>query len=121
MTFATADLAAMAADDEIEIETNAASGAMHRTIIWVVVEADRVFIRSVNGETARWYREAIADPSVAIHVQGRRLPVRLLPAIDPASIAACSDGLRRKYRADGSLQSMLEEHALATTLQVMPA
>lgn len=121
MTFATEDLAAMAADGEIEIETNASTGATHRTIIWVVVEADRVFIRSVNGATARWYREAMADPSVEIHVQGRRLPVRLVPAIDPASITACSDGLRRKYRANGSLQSMLAEHTLATTLQVMPA
>jgi hypothetical protein len=111
----------MAADEEIEIETNASSGVVHRTIIWIVVEADRVFIRSVNGETSRWYREATADPSVAIHVQERRLPVRLLPATDPASVAACSDGLRRKYRPDRSLQSMLEEHTLATTLEVVPA
>ena len=34
---------------------------MHRTIIWVVAEADRVFIGSVNGETARWYREYLND------------------------------------------------------------
>jgi len=120
MTFAGEDLAALAADEEIEIETRAPSGVTHRTIIWVMVDADRVFIRSVNGESARWYREATADPSVAVHVQGWRLPVRLVPATDDASIQACNAALRRKYRGDGSLRSMLQAHTLPTTLQVMP-
>ena len=121
MTFGESDLAALAAAEEVEIETRAATGTVHRTIIWLVERDGEVYIRSVNGAGARWYREATAEPSVAIHVDGRRLPAHVVPATDPASIEACSDGLRAKYRSDYSLRAMLADSVLETTLRVVPA
>ena len=59
--------------EEVEIETSGPSGDTHRTIIWAVVDGDSVFVRSYRGANARWYREASANPSVALHVDGRRL------------------------------------------------
>jgi hypothetical protein len=129
VTFAKEDLAALAAEEEIRIETRAADGTVHRTIIWIVVEDGVVYIRSVNGARARWYREALADPTVTVHIGMKRasskptrsIDARAVPAADPASIEACSAGLRNKYRTDPALGSMLREHTLPTTLRLEAA
>ena len=121
MKFAESDLAAIAGAKEIEIETRSASGAVHRTIIWVVARDGAVYVRSVNGQTARWYREATSNPAIALHVGGRRLPARAIGAADAPSVEACSAGLRAKYRPSGSLDSMLADDVLQTTLKVEPA
>ena len=49
-----------------------------------MVRDDVVYLRSYRGPTGRWYREALADSAVAMHVDGRRLPARAEPAVDPA-------------------------------------
>ena len=121
MRFEESDLAAMAAEQEVDIETRSPAGETHRTIIWVVERDGEVYARSYRGERGRWYREAIADPDVAIHVDGRRIAARAVPATDPASVAACSEGLRAKYADDGSLAAMLVEDVLPTTLKLVPA
>ena len=126
MTFAKDDLEALAAEEEVRIETHAPDGTAHRTIIWVVVEDGVPYIRSVNGERARWYREALADPSVTLHIGMKRAsskPTRSIgahavPAGDAAAVEACSAGLRNKYRTDPALRSMLREHTLPTTLRL---
>jgi hypothetical protein len=86
MSFAEDDLALIRAAEEIQIETQAPDGPARRTIIWIMVDADDVYVRSVRGETGRWYREAMANPAVAIHVDGRRLAATAIPATDPDSI-----------------------------------
>jgi hypothetical protein len=123
VTFGESDLAALAAAKEIKIETHSSAGTEHRTIIWVAEHDGAIYIRSVNGPDARWYREATESGpgSVAVHVNGRRIPVQLVPANDPASIEACNEGLRAKYRRSSSLQSMLVDTVLDTTLRVEPA
>ena len=123
MTFGESDLAALAAAKEIKIETRSPAGTEHRTIIWVAEHEGVIYIRSVNGPEARWYREATESGpgSVAVHVDGRRVPVQLVPATDPASIEACSEGLRAKYRRSYSLETMLMDNILETTLRVEPA
>ena len=121
MTFPEPDLAAIAAADEIEIETRATDGAVHRTIIWIVTNDGAVYVRSVNGPGARWYREAIASGDVTLHVDGRRIPARVEAAADTTSVEACSMALRAKYKADYSLQSMLMPETLPTTRRVVPA
>jgi hypothetical protein len=121
VTFEESDLAAMAAEQEVDIETRSAAGDVHRTIIWVVEHGGTVYARSYKGLDGRWFREALADPDVAIHVDGRRVPARAVPATDPASIEACSQGLRDKYPADGSLAAMLVDGVLPTTIKLVPA
>jgi hypothetical protein len=121
VTFAASDLAAIARAEEVRIETRAPDGTVHRTIIWIVEHDGELYVRSVNGPGARWFREATADTAVAIVVDDRRYLAHVVPATDPASIEACSAGLRAKYRADASLGSMLETHTLPTTLRVVPA
>jgi hypothetical protein len=121
VTLEATDRAALAAAKEIRIETRSASGTVHRTIIWVAERDGAIYVRSVDGPDARWYREAISGRPVAVHVDGRRVPVRVEPAADAASIDAASEGLKAKYRRSQSLQSMLMDHTLPTTLRVVPA
>ena len=122
MSFTGEDLAALTAAEEIRIETQAPGGSAHRTIIWVVVEGDEVFVRSVRGERGRWFREARANPAVAIHVGKQRLPATAIPADDPDSIDRVSAAFRAKYaRFGGSLQAMLVPETLPTTIRLEPA
>ena len=121
MTFATEDLAALAAAEEIEIETRAADGTVHRTIVWPVVRDGVAYLRSFKGPAGRWYREALADPAVALLVDGRRLGARAIPASDVASVEACSAALREKYPQSQSLAAMLADKVLPTTLRLEAA
>ena len=114
------DGAALETAEEVRIETRAADGTLHRTIIWVVVEDGRIYVRSVNGASARWYREALARPHVTLDVYGHRLSLTVVPATDPKSIADCSAGLARKYRRSYSLGAMLRDDVLGTTLRLDP-
>lgn len=109
----------LARTEEMTIETTSGSGAVHRTIIWVVVDGEDVFVRSVNGDGARWYREAIARPEVVLEVETRRLPARVAGAADPASVERCSAALTAKYHADPAVRTMLRPETLPTTLRVL--
>ncbi len=96
---------------------------MHRVTIWIVVDGDSAYVRSVRGPTGRWYRELSANPRGAIHVGGRRLDIVAEPATDADSITRVSDALRRKYepRWPGPLAGVLREQVLPTTMRVKPA
>jgi hypothetical protein len=121
MRFEPGELALLDATEEIEIETARPDGAAHRTTIWVVVEGDDAFIRSVNGAGARWYRETIAEPLVTIHAGDRALAARAVAAADADSIRRVSDSLRRKYTGITGLPEMLEPGIFDTTLRLEPA
>ena len=77
-------------------------------------------MRSVNGGRGRWYRELSATNEGVLHIAGEPIPVRALPAVDPASIDRCSRGLRHKYAKDSALRTMLRPETLPTTLKLEP-
>jgi hypothetical protein len=91
-------------------------------VIWIVVDGDAAYVRSVRGVKGRWYRELTANPHGAIHAGGRRVSVRARPAADAATIARVSDLLRTKYqrRWPGPTASMLREDVLPTTQRLEP-
>ena len=105
---------------EVRIETSA-DGHVHRTIIWIVVDGDDVYVRSVRGPRGRWYRELTRSGTGAILVGEDRIAVRALTAADPASIERCNAALRAKYRGDPAVRSMLRDDTLPTTLRLEPA
>jgi hypothetical protein len=121
MSFADEDLARLDAAEEIEIETQAPGQSARRTVIWVIVDDGVVFIRTFKGPDSRWYRDALANPAVAIHVDGRRLPATAIPATDPDSIERTSSGFRLKYADDRSMPAMVAPDVLETTLRLEPA
>lgn len=106
---------------EVRIETRSAGEAVHRTIIWVVVDdRDRVLVRSYRGAGARWYREALSGRPVALEVDQTSLPVGIEVAADPERVAACSRALEAKYAGDPATPAMLRDEVLGTTLELTP-
>lgn len=118
MGYSEAELDQIDRTEEVEIETSGADGAVHRTVIWAVVDDGAVFVRSYRGATARWYREALENPSVALHVNGQRLAVTAVPASDPASIERTSSGILRKYAGDPAADAMVRPELLDLTLRL---
>ena len=104
--------------EEIDIETQSATGRTHRTTIWVAVVDNNACVRSVRGRLGRWYREITANPQGAIYVDGRRVPVRAIPITDPATIARVSNAYRQKYRGSPFVNSLVREETLPTTLRL---
>lgn len=108
---------------EVRIETASIDRSRtHRTIIWIVTARDEVFVRSVNGATARWYREAIGRPDVVLHADGAAIPATAVHANDSDSIQRVSDAFRAKYgkQSPGSTESMVRPHTLETTIRLEP-
>jgi hypothetical protein len=121
MSFAMDDLERLAAAEEIEIETQAPDGPVHRTIIWIVVHDGDVLVRSVRGEGGRWFREASANPAVAIHAGDHRLAATAIPATDPDSIDRINAALTAKYTGVEGYDSMFEADALPANYRLEPA
>jgi hypothetical protein len=111
--------------DEIDVETSrgGADARVHRTTIWIVVDGDEAFIRSVRGPAGRWYRELTANPRGAIHAGDQRVAVRASAAVDPATVARVSAAISKKYhsRWPGPTAAMLQPDTLPTTLRLKPA
>ena len=121
MSFEPDDLARIRDAEEIEIETQAPDGPVHRTTIWIVVEGDDVFVRSVFASRGRWYREALANPAVAINVDGRRLPATAIPATDPESMDRVTRAVIDKYTGIEGYDSMQNPAIFTSTLRLEPA
>lgn len=109
---------------EIDIETSRGENApVHRTTIWIVIDGDAAYVRSVRGPAGRWYREMRANPHGAVHADATRVAVAAEPVEDAATIERVSELLRKKYerRWPGPTASMLREETLPTTLRLTPA
>ena len=105
----------------MDVETHKANGGVRRTTVWPVVDGGEVFIRSWLGERGRWYQEALAQPEqMAVHVAGRRLPVRAVLLSDARSIERCTRGLKAKYAGNPSTPAMVAPDVLRTTLRLEP-
>ncbi len=112
---------ALESAEEIEIETSRGGGApVHRTIIWPAVDEGEVYVRSLRGGAGRWYREAIENPEVVLHVAGESIPARAVHAGDDRSIERASAGLQRKYADSPYVDSMVRDEILETTIRLEP-
>ncbi|HEV7662479.1 MAG TPA: DUF2255 family protein [Chloroflexota bacterium] len=123
MTFAADTLSGWEQAPEIEIETSRGAGAaVHKTTIWIVVSGNQAYVRSVRGPAGRWYRELMANPFGAVHLAGKRVAVRAVPAADATTIRHVSEALDTKYRERwaGPTAAMLRDDVLPTTLRLEP-
>ena len=121
MPFSREDLDALDRAKEVRIETSAGPDQeIHKTIIWIVVDGEDVFVRSWRGVTARWYREALANPGIALYVGKTRLAATAVPAHDDDAVTRTSAAIERKYEGDPSTRSMLRDEILITTLRLDP-
>jgi hypothetical protein len=110
----------LAATREVRIETRRPGGAVHSTIIWIVVDGDDVFVRSWKGAGARWFRETRANPEIVLVAGDQRIPGAAAPATDADSIRRCSESFLTKYRKSQSALAMVADEILDTTLRLDP-
>lgn len=119
-TFDTETLDLLAAEPEVDIETWSPTGSAHRATIWVVVADGVPYIRSYVGRNARWYREIRGEPHGALHAANRRIPIRAVPADDPAAVEGYSTAVQSKYAGDPATEAMIRPEVLDTTLRLEP-
>ena len=81
--------------------TGRCSGKPHEIEIWFGVDGDTMYLISGNGPTADWYRNALANPVVTVHLADdvRRGVAR--DVIDPDERRRVGDLMGGKYHWDG--------------------
>lgn len=113
-------LAAHADDECCDITTTGRrSGRSHRIEIWFGVLDDRLYLISGNGPGADWYRNALARPSVTVHLGGQDLPGLARPVSDPGERRRVGDLMGAKYSWDGDPSIGLTRHAWCYEVPVL--
>ncbi len=118
-TFDAATLATLNSAREVRIRT-----ARHKrrgVVIWIVVADDAAFVRSVRGPSGKWFAAAAADGRATLELDGRQLPVRVVPITDQAAIGSVSQAFLTKYATSPYAQSIVAPDTLLTTLRLDPA
>jgi hypothetical protein len=89
--------------------------------IWIVRDAERVFVRSTNGRSADWFRAALATGAGQVLARGAAYDVTFTEA-DDGDLPRVDAAYRRKYRRYGSIVDHLAgPEPRAATLEVRPA
>jgi hypothetical protein len=70
-TWTSDELSKIGAAEELQIAPLQTDGSLRKPVtIWVVRQGDDVFVRSVNGRTATWFRGAQVCHEAHIHAGG---------------------------------------------------
>jgi hypothetical protein len=101
------------------------AGTDHRyTGVWVVVVAQRVFVRSWDDKPTGWYRAFRAEPRGSITVDGIEIAVRASHVRSERTRQAVSQAFGEKYDTKASakwVRGFAEPEREATTLELIRA
>jgi hypothetical protein len=111
--------------DELEIDIESWRGenvGPRRTTIWLVVVDGLPYVRSIFGDRGRWFADLRLEPHGAVHVGGKRVPVRaeLVDTTETDVLEAVSEAFSRKYDGDPDLAGVLTPVAISATLRLLP-
>ena len=104
---------------EVLVETSAA-GKTVRTIIWVVVVDDDVYIRTAHGDQSKWYLRLVSNPDVSLVVGDQIVAFHAVLAIDEETVAKVSAAYEAKYLPSKSVGFMIAPENLHTTHRLDP-
>ena len=112
----------LTAPQEVQVVIRRPDGTLRAPrIIWIVGDGDRVFIRSVNGRTAGWFRGAIATGTGQVLAGGATAEVTFTET-QGSDLDLVDAAYRRKYRAYASIvDNLVTDGPRAATLEVHPA
>ena len=115
------ELARIGEAGEMDIATRRADGTLRKPrIIWVVRVGDGLYVRSVNGPDAAWYRGTRTRMEGHVEAGGLDRDVAFLDA-DHGLDDAVDGPYRAKYRGSPSAVSHItSEQARLTTLELVP-
>lgn len=115
------ELDALGRGGELEIASRRRDGTLSPPVtIWAVRQGDDVFVRSVNGPSATWYRTAIRRGTGWISAGGVERDVRFLGP-EAHVEDAIDDAYRAKYGASSSATRRITAPlARDTTIRLEP-
>jgi hypothetical protein len=113
---------------EVGIATRRSDGALRAArIVWIVRHDDAVYVRSVNGTTAAWYRDVQTRHEGELSAGRLRRDVAFVEAGEHAGDGSgLDDALDAAYRdkyghSSSAVARITADAARATTLRVDPA
>jgi hypothetical protein len=116
------ELTRIAAADELDIASLRGDGTLGKPVtIWLVRHGDDLYVRSIHGRSAGWFRGTQVQHEGRIQAGGVDKDVRFVDAADDIA-----DGLdvayRAKYRryAANIVNTVLSAEARSATLKLMP-
>jgi len=124
-TWSEDDLDLFGGAGEVEVSSVRRDGSWSRSrIVWIVRVGDQLYLRSVNGPEAAWYRSTRSRHQGRLEARGKLCDVTWVdidaaehPDIDPAIDAEYA----RKYRGSTSaIAHINSEQARGTTMRVDP-
>jgi hypothetical protein len=116
----TEELRAIDAVDELRMATRRPDGTLRKpVIVWVVRHDDCVYVRSVGGRTASWFRGAQTTHDAHVEIDDVEKGVTL---VETDGVADEIDAAyRAKYgRYTGIVDHVLSPEARAATLKLVP-
>ena len=121
-SFAPDVVAAFDSANTVDVETvGRRTGRQRRTTVWVVVSDGVPYVRSEYGDAGQWYRNALVEPTVKVHLGGRAVDAVATRVDDAATQTAVSDALREKYRRSSAVGVMVDPAVEPMTLALAPA
>lgn len=125
MTTQNPALAAAGTDDELTIASRRTDRSLRPgRIVWAVEHGGELYVRSVNGPDAAWYRGTRTRHEGRISAGGHERDVTFVDAADDTALNDAIDrAYRAKYRryAANILDSITSPQARSTTIRVAPA
>lgn len=115
------ELSTIERTDEVEISSLRRDGTLRAPrIVWAVRLGDDIYIRSVNGTSAAWFRGVQTRHEGRIEADGVGRDVSFAEA-DPDIDDQVDAAYRDKYRRYGSpVRSITNAQARGTTLKLVP-
>ncbi len=108
--------------EELKIASLRRGGALRNPVtIWVIRLGDELYVRSVNGRTAAWFRGAQVRHEGHIRAGGVEKEVTFVDA-DPDLNDQIDAAYRTKYRryAASIIRSILSHNARSATIRLVP-
>jgi hypothetical protein len=121
MPWDKAELAQIAATDDLHIAPLREDGQTYGTPTWIwsVVVDGALYVRAYNGHNSRWYKAAMDQKAGRITAAGMTKEV-MFEAVDDDINDRVDNAYRMKYRRSPYLDSMLSAHARGTTVRIRP-
>jgi hypothetical protein len=116
------ELTKIDAADEQEIASTRRDGTLRSpTTIWVVRLGDDLYVRSVNGRTAAWFRGTQVRHEGHIRAGGVERDVTFVD-VDDELVGQIDEAYRDKYRrySSGIIGSVLTTEARSATIKLVP-
>jgi hypothetical protein len=120
-TWTREQLEAISAADELEIATRRRDGTLRDPVtIWSVRLGDDLYVRSVNGPTAAWYRGAQTRHEARISAGGVEKDVSLVETTEASDEIDASYRAKYGRRYPAIVPSIIAPQARAATLKLEP-